>query len=104
MDNVDIDNIEGFIKEIQESFVQAQNHQGSEDRVDALTHDLGEVLGNMVFVANGADDFEVDNDALQQLGALGTVVEDGNNPKLLINNPLDEDEPIEVKIIDPAEQ
>ena len=104
MDNVDIDNIENFVKEVQESFVLAHNNEGSEDRVDSLVRDLGEALGNLVFVANGPDDFEVDNDALQQLGALGTVVENGNNPKLLIDNPLDENEPIEVKIIDPAEQ
>lgn len=104
MDSVDIENIETSIKEIQASFVKAQNGEGSEDTVDELTRDLGEVLGNMVFVANGPDDFEVDDDALLQLNAVGTIAGDKNNPKLLIDNPLDEYEPIEVKIIDPAEQ
>jgi hypothetical protein len=104
MDSVDIENIEASIKEIQASFVKAQNDEGSEDTVDELTRDLGEMLGNMVYVANGPNDFEVDDDALQELEAVGTIAGDRNNPKLLIDNPLDEYEKIEVRIIDPTEQ
>lgn len=103
MDSVDFENIETSIKEIQASFIKAKNHEGSEDTVDELTRELGEVLGNMVYVANGPNDFEMDHDALQQLTAVGTIAGDGNNPKLLIDNPLDEYDPIEVKIIDPTE-
>jgi len=104
MDSVDIENIETSIREIQKSFVKAQNHEGSEDTVDELTRDLGEMLGNMVYVANGPNDFEVDDEALQQLEAVGTIAGDRNNPTLLIDNPLDEYEKIEVKIVDPTEQ
>ena len=104
MDSVDIRNIEAIIKQVQASFVKAQNDECSEDIVDELTRDLGEVLGNMVYVANGPNDFEVDDDALQQLEVVGTIAGGRNNPKLLIGNPLDKYESIEVKIIDPTEQ
>lgn len=104
MDSVDIKKIEADIKEIQESFVKAKNHNGSEDVVDELTRGLGETVGNMVYVANGPNDFEVDKDELQKLTAVGTVGGDRNTPTLFIENPLDEYDPIEVKIIDPTEQ
>lgn len=104
MDNVDIENIETNIKEIQEIFVKAKNDNGSEDEVDELTRELGEILGIMVYVANDANGFEVDMHELQKLAAVGTIGGNSNNPKLLIANPLDEYEPIEVNIIDPTEQ
>jgi len=104
MDNVDIEDIEANIKEIQESFVKAKNHDGSEDKVDELTRELGEILGTMVYVANGPNDFEVDKDELEKLAAVGIIGGDRHNPTLFIENPLDEHEPIEVKIIDPTDQ
>lgn len=104
MDNVDIENIQTSIKEIQESHKKAVNDEGSEDKVDELTRELGEVLGNMVYVAEGPDEFSLDRDELKQLKALGEIGGDRNNPSLLIPNPVNKHQPLEVKIIPPGEQ
>lgn len=104
MDNVDIENFGNDIEEIQASFVRASNHEGSEDTVEDLKRDLGERLGNMIYDCDGFNDYKLNRSALKELQNIGTVTGDRNNPILLIENPLDEHDPIEVPIINPTEQ
>lgn len=104
MDSIDIENFENDIEEIQASVVRASKHEASEDIVEDLKRDLGERLGNMVYDCEGFNDYKLNRSTLKELQNIGTVTGDKHNPILLIENPLDENDPIEVPIINPTEQ
>jgi len=106
MDSVDIQNFEEQIEEIQASHALSTEGKGSEDTVDDLKRQLGENLGLMVYQCGGDNEYELDRDALNEIenAGLGTVEMKYGFPRLIIENPANPDDQIEVPIVDPTEQ
>ncbi|MGK8199423.1 hypothetical protein [Burkholderia cepacia] len=105
MDNVDIQSFEDEIEEIQASFVAAANHEGSEDDVEDRKRALGTRLGNQVYDCEGFNDYKLNRSSLNEVGRyIGKIGGGRHSPTLLIGNPLDKNDPIEVPIIDPTKQ
>lgn len=106
MDRVDIENLEGIIEEILASHERSKNGTGSEDTVEDLKNDLGIRLGLHTHICNDFNDYSLNHEAVQELEdvGLGTVKFDYGSPKLIIENPENPEDQIEVPIIDPTEQ
>ncbi len=104
MDNVDFDNIAIDIKRIQNAHKDAVEGRGSEDKVDRYLRELGEDLGSYVYIAEGPNEFSLDRERLEELKAFGELGGDSNNPSLMIPNPVNKYQSLEVKIISPEEQ
>lgn len=104
MDSVDVESIEKDIKEILEANDRSMNGTGSEDVVDELKFDLGERLGLQVYVCDGPNDFTLDKELLAELQTFGALEGGRFSPTLVIEDPKNPENQVEVKIIDPTDQ
>ncbi|PQP01778.1 hypothetical protein C5614_00425 [Massilia phosphatilytica] len=104
MDNYDIEIFQQDIDLILVKNALCDEGMASEDEVDDLKLDLGRRLGQQVYACDGFNDYTLDRERLTELEVLGTVQAGSGFPKLLVEDPQNPDNEVEIPIIDPTEQ
>lgn len=104
MYSFDIQDFEKSIADIWASLKSKRSGIGSQDNVEDLTRKLGVLLGDCAYPQEGPNDCELDHTVLQEFqdAGLGAVPSNHFFPRLIIVNPDDPDDEIEVPIIKPT--
>lgn len=99
-----IEDLQDDIQDVLEIKADVAADKASQDTLDAAVSDLEKRLGTAFFGCDGYNDFAPRPGARREFGALGTVTGSKLDPKLVIEDPDDPENPLIVAIANPTKQ